>query len=72
MVFSWVNRIEAFMKVIQNTTLQGFNIPFNTPNGIVDIYLRPKKAVVVPLSYSSQILNTLIKRKQIRVTKVGQ
>lgn len=72
MIFSWVNRIEAFMKVIQNTTLQGFNIPFNTPTGIVDIYLRPKKAVVVPLSYSSQILNTLIKRKQIRVTKVGQ
>lgn len=60
------------MKVIQNTTLQGFNIPFNTPTGIVDIYLRPKKAVVVPLSYSSQILNTLIKRKQIRVTKIGQ
>ena len=72
MIFSWVNRIEAFMKVIQNTTLQGFNIPFNTPTGIVDIYLRPKKAVVVPLSYSSQILNTLIKRKQIRVTKIGQ
>ena len=58
------------MRLIQNTTLQGFNIPFNTPQGPWDFYLRPNQTVSIPESYSSIILDNLIKRRMVRVTKI--
>lgn len=57
------------MQIIQNTTSQSFNIPFNTPKGIVDIYLRAKTSIEIPNSYFSVVLNNLIKRKLVKVTK---
>ena len=58
------------MKLIQNTTLQGLNIPLMTPKGIFDLYLRPKSSIVVPESYNGRILENLIKRRMVKVTKV--
>lgn len=57
---------------IQNTALQGFNIPFETPNGVKYIYIGPKSVLKVPSSYSSIVLNNLVRRKIIRVTKVAK
>lgn len=60
------------MLKIQNTALQGFNIPFETPNGVKYIYIGPKSVLKVPSSYSSIVLNNLVRRKIIRVTKVAK
>jgi len=59
------------MLKIQNTALQGFNIPFETPNGVKYIYINPKSILTLPSSYSSIVLNNLVRRKIIRVTKVA-
>jgi hypothetical protein len=58
------------MRLIQNTSLQGLNIPFNTPNGILEIYLRPKASISIPANYQSKILETFIKRRLIKVTNL--
>lgn len=58
------------MRSLQNTTLQGFNIPFNTPNGLYDIYLRPKQTIQVPDDYSSKVMNNLILRRMLKITKI--
>jgi hypothetical protein len=58
------------MRSIQNTTLQGFNIPFSTPRGLFELYLRPRSTIIVPDTYSSKILENLIKRRMVKVTRV--
>lgn len=58
------------MRSVKNTTLQGFNIPFNTNSGLVEVYLRPKSTIVVPDDYSSKIVDNLIKRRMVRVTRI--
>lgn len=55
---------------IQNTALQGFNIPFETPTGVKYVYIGPKSTLVLPSSYSSNVLNNLVRRKIVRVTRV--
>lgn len=57
------------MRTVQNTTLQGFNIPFKTPTGLFEVYLRPKSIIAVPDTYQSSILETLIKRRMVKVVK---
>jgi len=54
-------------KQIQNTSLQGLTIILNTPVGFKELFLRPKATVIVPVSWNSKILETLILRKQVRV-----
>lgn len=58
------------MLKIQNTALQGFNIPFETPNGVKYIYIKPKGILSLPISYSSIVLENLVRRKIFRVTRV--
>jgi len=58
------------MLKIQNTALQGFNIPFETPTGVKYAYIGPKSTLVLPSSYSSNVLNNLVRRKIVRVTRV--
>lgn len=58
------------MRLIQNTSLQGFNLPFNTPNGIFELYLFPRKSIIVPDTYTSKVVDTLIRRRMVKVTKI--
>lgn len=58
------------MRLIQNTSLQGLNIPFNTPDGILEIYLRPKASISIPSNYQSKILDTFVKRRLVKVTNL--
>lgn len=57
------------MKLIQNTTLQGFFVMLDTPTGPLNLFLKPKERVAVPDNYGGKILDTLIKRKRIKVVK---
>lgn len=58
------------MRLIQNTTLQGLGIPFLTPTGIWNAYLKPKDSILVPDSYQSVVLDTLLRRRMVKATKV--
>lgn len=58
------------MRLIQNTSLQGFNLPFNTSNGLFELYLHPRNSIVVPDDYVSKVVDTLIRRRMIKVTKI--
>lgn len=60
------------MQLIKNTTLQSFNIPFNTPEGIKDYYLRSKSSLTLPNSYTSVVLDNLVRRKLVKVTKLAK
>jgi len=55
------------MRLIQNTTLQGHTIYFDTPEGQKSIFLRSKAKVSIPDDYRSKILNNLIARRIVRV-----
>jgi hypothetical protein len=55
------------MKSIRNTTLQGFTVPFKTPNGLKEVFVRPKTTIEVPDSYTSVVLDNLVKRRMFRV-----
>lgn len=59
------------MQLIKNTSLQAFNIPFNTKKGMVEIYLRPKQELEVPDTYKSIVLDNLIRRRMIKVVKTN-
>ena len=59
-----------YMLEIQNTTLQGFYIPFQTPEGLKEIYIRPRSSIKVPKSYSSVVLNNLLTRRMLRVVNI--
>ncbi len=60
------------MRLVRNTSLQGFYITFNTPSGLVDMYLRPKQQVKIPDSYhGGVILDNFVKRRMVKVTNVG-
>jgi hypothetical protein len=59
------------MLSVTNTSLQGFNVPFNTGKTVVEFYIPPKKTIKVPDSYTSIVLDNLLKRKMVRVLKVN-
>jgi hypothetical protein len=58
------------MKEVSNTTFQFIFIPFKTPYGIVEVSIGPKNTVLVPDTYISKILDTLVRRRQVRVKQV--
>ena len=41
------------MRIVRNTSLQGFYISFTTPEGNKDIFLAPKSSIETPDSWSS-------------------
>jgi hypothetical protein len=59
------------MRLIQNTSLQGLTVPFQTPNGLWEIYLRPKESISVPDSYKSIVLDNLLRRRMLKVVKTA-
>ena len=55
------------MKVIMNTSLQSWSLPFKTKTGVQSYYLKPSESVKVPASYLTQNVITHEKRKLITI-----
>ena len=51
------------MRIVKNTSLQGFYISFTTPEGNKDIFLAPKSSIETPDSWSSPIAENLVRRR---------
>lgn len=58
------------MRIVRNTTLQGFYISFNTPEGHKDIFLAPKSVIETPDSWSSSVVENLVKRRMATIRYV--
>jgi len=58
------------MRSITNTSLQSFEIYLTTYKGPETYWLCPQETVVVPISYLTEQINTLAKRRHIRVQNV--
>lgn len=57
------------MRLVQNTTLQGFDIPFLTSNGLINIYVKPGAKINIPDDYKSLSLDSLLKRRMFKIIK---
>lgn len=57
------------MRLVQNTTLQGFDIPFLTSNGLINIYVKPGAKIKIPDDYKSLSLDSLLKRRMFKIIK---
>lgn len=55
------------MKSITNTSIQSFEIYFTTDKGPEAYWLRPQETVVVPSSYLTEQVHTLVRRRILRV-----
>ena len=55
------------MKSITNTSIQSFEIYLSTNKGAEVYWLKPQETIVVPASYLSEQVNTLIARRILRV-----
>lgn len=60
------------MKSIRNTTLQGFTIPFKTPEGLKEVFVRPRITIEVPDSYTSTVLDNLVKRRMFKLSILSE
>lgn len=58
------------MKIVKNTSLQGFYISFTTPEGLKDIFVAPKSSIETPDSWSSSIAENLVKRRMVTIKHV--
>lgn len=57
------------MRIVQNTTLQGFDVPFLTSNGLINIYVKAGAKISVPDGYESNVLDHLLKRRMFKIIK---
>ena len=56
------------VKTITNMSMQSLTIYFQTEHGgSKEVFIRPHTSITVPVSWDSKILNTLIKRRLIKV-----
>ena len=55
------------MKLVTNTSLQSWSIPFFTEKGLRDIYLTPKQTIKVPASYITEHAIRFQTRKLISI-----
>lgn len=58
------------MKVFKNTGLQGFSIPFNSPEGIKYVFIGPKVSFKAPDSWTSKVAETLVARRMFKITQI--
>ena len=55
------------MRIVRNSSLQGFYISFTTPEGNKDIFLAPKSSIETPDSWSSSIAENLVRRRMATI-----
>jgi hypothetical protein len=58
------------MKIVRNTSLQGFYISFTTPEGIKDMFLASRSSIETPDSWSSSIAENLVRRRMATIKHV--
>lgn len=58
------------MRIIKNTSLQGFSVPFTTPEGVKYVFLGSKASLEIPDSWSSQVSENLVRRRMAKITYV--
>ena len=56
------------MKAITNQSLQSWQIFFQTQKGVESYRLKPRKSVVVPESYISDQIKTMVRRRLLKIT----
>ena len=59
------------MKIVKNTSMQGFSVAFETPTGVCTLFVGSKATVKVPNSWGGRVIANLIKRRQLKVTVVA-
>jgi len=55
------------MKVVKNTSMQGHYVTFNTPNGVVQKFIGPKKSLNVPDNWGGKVVDNFIRRRILKV-----
>ena len=58
------------MKSITNTSLQSWNLPFRTPQGVKTFFLTPKKTIKVPASYLTEDVIRYQQRNLIKIQDI--
>jgi len=58
------------MKIVKNTSMQGFSVPFTTPNGVIYRFISPKQTINIPDSWGGKVLDNLVKRRMFKVRLV--
>lgn len=58
------------MKIVKNTTLRGFNIPFRTPQGVKTLFFAPKQQREIPDSWKSKVAETFMSRRMVKIQTV--
>lgn len=59
------------MKIFKNISLQGFSVPFSTPEGIKYVFIAPKNSFETPDSWSSKVAVTLVTRRMFKITSIA-
>ena len=53
------------MKIVTNTSLQGLNVSFKTPDGPQSFFLKPKGRIEVPDAWNSKVVENLVNRRML-------
>ena len=59
------------MKIVKNTSMQGLNIPFGTPDGTKSFFLAPKDRLEVPPTWKSKIAENLVHRRLVKIINIA-
>ena len=59
------------MKKVKNTSMQGFYVLFQTPEGPVQKFMAAKAVITVPDSWGGKVVDNLLKRRMLKVTTVA-
>ena len=55
------------MKIIMNTSLQSWSLPFRTEHGVKTHYLQPNESIQVPASFITDVVIRYQKRQLISI-----
>lgn len=58
------------MKIVKNVSMQGFSVPFGTPEGVKTFFLAPKQQVEVPDKWKSKVAENLVHRRMAKIINV--
>ena len=56
------------MKIILNTSLQSWSLPFRTESGVKHFYLKPSESIKIPASYITDHVVRYEKRSLITIS----
>ena len=59
------------MKIVKNTSMQGLNIPFGTPDGTKTFFLAPQDRLEIPNTWKSKIAENLVHRRLVKIINIA-